>query len=176
MSCARSLPAKALLLSRKLPRFQELDLHTVIRDAHAARRHKEAFERPAAQSSSSRRVAVKSQSGKALLRKRGMHLERTFEHLLDEGGLAERPCREQKIFTKRCKITTACFHHLETVLRPFLSSRTPNQWIAGAHGFFEDLILSSRASFPPLFPPCARRDACIPVFTIPLERDARPRA
>ena len=28
--------------------------------------------------------AVKSQSGKALLRKRGMHLERSFEHVLDE--------------------------------------------------------------------------------------------
>jgi hypothetical protein len=31
--------------------------------------------------------AVKSQFGKGPLRKRGMHLERSFEHVLREGGL-----------------------------------------------------------------------------------------
>ena len=31
--------------------------------------------------------AVKSKSGKALLRKRGEHLERSFAHVLDHGGL-----------------------------------------------------------------------------------------
>ena len=55
------------------------------------------FERAAAQSSASAACAVKSQSGKALLRKRGTHLERSFEHLLDEGGLPERPSRKRKI-------------------------------------------------------------------------------
>ena len=41
--------------------------------------------------------AVKSQSGKALLRKRGMHLERGFEHILDQGGLRRATLKEQRI-------------------------------------------------------------------------------
>ena len=40
--------------------------------------------------------AVKSQFGKGLLRKRGMHLERSFEHVLREGGLRRAMLQNRK--------------------------------------------------------------------------------
>jgi Transposase DDE domain len=54
--------------------------------------------------------AVKSQSGKALLRKRGMHLERSFEHILDQGGLRRATLKGIENLTKRYKIAAACFN------------------------------------------------------------------
>ena len=71
--------------------MEEFDIRTVIRDVHAPRRRKEGLTAPLRKALHRAASAVKSQSGKALLRKRGMHLERSFEHVLDEGGLRRAP-------------------------------------------------------------------------------------
>jgi hypothetical protein len=44
------------------------------------------------------------------LRKRGMHLERSFEHVLDEGGLRRATLKGTVNLTKRYKIAAACFN------------------------------------------------------------------
>ena len=75
--------------------------------------------------------AVKSQSGKALLRKRGMHLERSFEHVLDEGGLRRATLKGTENLTKRYKIAAACFN-LSLLMRSLLGVGTRKQWMAGA--------------------------------------------
>ena len=94
----RSLTAdKGYFAIEEIAQIQEFDIRTVIGDAHAARRLKEAFSAPLRKALHRAACAVKSQSGKALLRKRGMHLERSFEHLLDEGGLRRATLQEQKI-------------------------------------------------------------------------------
>jgi hypothetical protein len=66
--------------------------------------------------------AVKSQSSKALLRQRGMHLERSFEHVLDEGGMRRATLQGKENLTKQHKIAAACFN---------LGVGTPNTWMAG---------------------------------------------
>jgi hypothetical protein len=52
---------------------------------HAAGRRKEALAAPLRKALHRAACAVKSQSGQALLRQRDMRLERSFEHVLDEG-------------------------------------------------------------------------------------------
>lgn len=53
------------------------------------------------QTLSSAKRAVKSKSGKALLRKRGEHLERSFVHVLDHGGLRRATLRGVENLTRR---------------------------------------------------------------------------
>ena len=82
---------------------------------------------------------MKSQSGKALLRKRGMHLERSFEHVLDEGGLRRATLRGTANLTKRHKIAATCFN-LSLLMRTLLGVGTPKQWMAGACDSFQAFI------------------------------------
>ena len=84
--------------------LQEFDIRTVIGDANSCPALKGRLGRPAAKSSSSCRLAVKRQSVRALLRKRGMHLERSFEHVLDEGGMRRATLQGTENHIRRHKI------------------------------------------------------------------------
>ena len=114
-------------------------MRTVIGDANATRRRKEALSAPLRQALHRAARAVKSQSGKALLRKRGMHLERGFEHILDQGGLRRATLKGTENLTKRYKIAAACFN-LSLFMRYLLGVGTPKQWMAGAYSSLEALI------------------------------------
>ncbi len=110
------------------------------RDANAARRRKERLAAPLRKALHRAACAVKSQSGKALLRKRGMHLERSFEHVLDEGGMRRATLQGTENLTKRHKIAAACFN-LSLLLRTLLGVGTPKQWMAGAYSLLKALIV-----------------------------------
>lgn len=62
-------------------------IRTVMGDPHAPRRNPDKQCKMTKQVLRKARRAVDSKSGKALLRKRGEHLERSFAHVLDHGGL-----------------------------------------------------------------------------------------
>ena len=128
----RSLTAdKGYFALEEIAQIQEFDIRTVIGDAHAARRRKQGLVAPLRKALHRAASAVKSQSGKALLRKRGMHLERSFEHVLDEGGLRRAALRGTANLTKRHKIAATCFN-LSLLMRTLLGVGTPKQWMAGA--------------------------------------------
>ena len=169
----RSLTAdKGYFAIEEIAQIQEFDIRTVIGDAHSARRRKAALSAPLRKALHRAACAVKSQSGKALLRKRGMHLERSFEHLLDEGGLRRATLQGTENLTKRYKIAAACFN-LSLLMRTLLGVGTPKQWMAGAHSLLVDLIAYLRgASFAAFFPPCARSKTFIIVFSIPFRMPA----
>ncbi len=152
----RSLTAdKGYFAIEEIAQIQEFDIRTVIGDAHSARRRKAALSAPLRKALHRAACAVKSQSGKALLRKRGMHLERSFEHLLDEGGLRRATLQGTENLTKRYKFAAACFN-LSLLMRTLLGVGTPKQWMAGAHSLLVDLIAylrgASFAAFSPLRP------------------------
>jgi transposase len=136
----RSLTAdKGYFAIEEIAQIQEFDIRTVIGDANSARRRKEGLA-PALRKALHRAAcAVKSQSGKALLRKRGMHLERGFEHVLDEGGLRRATLQGTENLTKRYKIAAACFN-LSLLMRTLLGVGTPKQWMAGAYALLEAVI------------------------------------
>jgi len=76
------------------------------------------------------KAEVKSQEGKALLRRRGMYVERSFAHVLDSGGQRRTTLRGNKNLIKRHLIATACFN-LSLLMRKLFGFGTPKQLIAG---------------------------------------------
>jgi transposase len=136
----RSLTAdKNYFAIEEIARIQELNIRTVMGDPNAARRRKEALDARLRKALHRAACAVKSQSGKALLRKRGMHLERSFAHVLDEGGLRRATLKGTDNLAKRHKIAAACFN-LSLLMRTLLGVGTPKQWMAGASPLLKALV------------------------------------
>ena len=136
----RSLTAdKGYFAIEEIAQIQEFDIRTVIGDANAAQHRKEGLAAPLRKALHRAACAVKSHSGKALLRQRGMHLERSFEHVLDEGGLRRATLQGTENLTKRHKIAAACFN-LSLLMRTLLGVGTPKQWMAGVYNLLQALI------------------------------------
>jgi len=85
------------------------------------------------------RRSVKSQSGKELLRRRGMHIERSFAHILDCGGMRRTTLRGWENLNKRFKLAAA-FYNLSQLMRQLFGFGTPKQLAAalerGKRGLF----------------------------------------
>ena len=85
------------------------------------------------------RRSVKSKSGKALLRRRGMHLERSFAHILDCGGMRRATLRGWENLNKRYKLAAA-FYNLSQLMRKLVGFGTPKQLAAHGRLLFRPLI------------------------------------
>ena len=75
--------------------------------------------------------SVHSKSGKDLLRRRGMHIERSFAHLLDAGGARRTTLCGLINLNKRFKLAAATYN-LSQLMRKLHGIGTPKQWAAGA--------------------------------------------
>ena len=120
------------------------------------------FERPTAPSSSSCCPCRQEPVCKALLRKRGMHLERGFEHILDQGGLRRATLKGTENLTKRYKIAAACFN-LSLLMRTLLELGPQNNGWQGPIAHLRPLLLTFTGvlSFRAL---CVRTTTFILVF------------
>ena len=67
--------------------------------------------------------------GRKLLRKRGQHIERSFAHVLDAGGMRRATLRGLENLNKRHQIAAACYN-LSQLLRRLYGIGTPKQWAA----------------------------------------------
>jgi transposase len=114
----------------QIDQMHSLGIRTVIADPHAHRRRKDL---PASARTTLRRAraATRSESGKALLRKRDEHLERGFAHVLDHGGLRRATLRGRENLTKRHMVAALSFN-LSLLLRGLFGIGTPKQWLAGS--------------------------------------------
>ena len=98
--------------NRRLDKLDESEQHTV----KAAKR------------------SAESQYGQKLLRRRGMHLERAFAHILDCGGMRRATLRGRQNLNKRFKLAAA-FYNLSQLMRKLFGIGTPKQCEAmGAGG------------------------------------------
>ena len=78
--------------------------------------------------------STESQYGQKLLRRRGMHLERAFAHILDCGGMRRATLRGRQNLNKRFKLAAA-FYNLSQLMRNLFGIGTPKQCEAmGAGG------------------------------------------
>ena len=84
------------------------------------------------------RRSVKSKSGKELLRRRGMHIERSFAHILDCGGMRRATLRGWENLNKRYKLA-ATFYNLSQLMRKLFGFGTPKQLAALSRLFFAQL-------------------------------------
>ena len=81
------------------------------------------------------RRSVTSKSGKDLLRRRGMHIERSFAHILDCGGMRRATLRGWENLNKRYKLAAA-FYNLSQLMRKLFGFGTPKQLAALARRFY----------------------------------------
>jgi transposase len=89
------------------------------------------------------RRSVKSKSGKGLLRRRGMHIERSFAHILDCGGMRRATLRGWENLSKRYKLAAA-FYNLSQLMRKLFGFGTPKQLAAFGRPLFCRLTLLLR--------------------------------
>ncbi len=117
----------------ELDSIQEAGIKTIISDPLSNRRldKLDLGQRTAVRRA---RRAVRSAYGKRLLRRRGMHIERSFAHMLDCGGMRRATLRGQLNMDKRYKITAAAYN-LSQLMRHLFGIGTPKQaaaWVATA--------------------------------------------
>jgi transposase len=143
----------------EIGRLQELSLKTVISDPRRAQRRFDKLSSRERQSLARAQRSVSAKYGRALLRKRGQHIERSFAHVLDAGGMRRATLRGLENLNKRHQIAAACYN-LSQLLRRLYGIGTPKQWRA----FLPHLLASALAlafhcwcklltwlkSFPPL--------------------------
>ena len=112
----------------ELQALQQEDIRTVIADPIDNRRldKLEPDQKKVVQAA---RRSVKSTSGKNLLRRRGMHIERSFAHILDCGGMRRTTLRGWKNLNKRFKLAAA-FYNLSQLMRKLFGFGTPKQLAA----------------------------------------------
>jgi len=88
--------------------------------------------------------STRSQYGKALLSKRGQHIERAFAHILDCGGMRRATLRGLQNLQKRFKLAAA-FYNLSQLMRKLCGVGTPKQCAAMGRGvvgaFLNGLIM-----------------------------------
>ena len=114
---------------REIGRLQELSLKTVISDPRRAQRRLDKLSCAERRILTQARRSTSSQYGRELLRKRGQHIERSFAHVLDAGGMRRTTLRGLENLNKRHQIAAACYN-LSQLLRRIHGVGTPGQWMA----------------------------------------------
>ena len=109
--------------------LHEFSIKTVIPDPHSGRRRLDRLSPPERQALGRAERSVRSKYGKRLLRKRGQHIERSFAHVLDAGGMRRATLRGLENLNKRHQIAAACYN-LSQLLRRLHGVGTPKQWLA----------------------------------------------
>src|SRR5664279_4022322 len=121
----------------ELQALQQEDIRTVIADPIDNRRldKLEPDQKKAVQAA---QRSVKSKSGKDLLRRRGMHIERSFAHILDCGGMRRTTLRGWENLNKRFKLA-ATIYNLSQLMRKLIGIGTPKQLAARGRLLFLQL-------------------------------------
>ena len=106
-------------------------IRTIMGDPHAPKRRGDKLCKIGRRTLRKARMAVQSKSGKALLRKRGEHIERSFAHVLDQGGMRRATLRGRENLSKRLT-AAALAYNLSLLMRKLFGFGTPKQWAAKA--------------------------------------------
>ena len=112
----------------EMKQLQAEGIRTVISDP-VKNRKMEKLDQEEAQVVGKAKRSACSKSGKALLRRRGMHLERSFAHILDAGGARRTTLRGLENLNKRFKVSAAIYN-LSQLMRKLFGVGTPKQLAA----------------------------------------------
>jgi transposase len=109
--------------------LQELSMKTVISDPRRAQRRFDKLSSAEQQALARARRSASSKYGKRLLSRRGQHIERSFAHVLDAGGMRRATLRGLENLNKRHQIAAASYN-LSQLMRHLHGVGTPKQWVA----------------------------------------------
>jgi transposase len=118
----------------EMKQLQAEGIRTVISDP-VKNRKLENLDKEDAQVVRNAKRSAGSESGKALLRCRGMHLERSFAHILDAGGARRTTLRGLENLNKRFKVSAAIYN-LSQLMRKLFGVGTPKQLAASGKALF----------------------------------------
>jgi len=90
---------------------------------------------------------VKSKSGKKLLRKRGEHVERSFVHVLDHGGMRRATIRGRDNLSKRHQVA-AMGYNLSIFMRKCFGIGTQSSGWRRLLPFWRGYLTESEATGP----------------------------
>ena len=122
----------------QLQALQHEQIKTVICDP-IRQRHLDKLSESERQAVQAAHRSAQSQYGQKLLRRRGMHLERAFAHILDCGGMRRATLRGRQNLNKRFKLAAA-FYNLSQLMRNLFGIGTPKQWEAMSAGGLEAVL------------------------------------
>ena len=117
----------------------ETGMRTVIGDANARRRRLDKLEPEVRAAVQRAACAVKSQSGKGLLKARGEKIERGFAHVLESGGLRRTTLRGLAKINKRYLCGIMAFN-LCLLMRKLTGYGTPKQTAAASGGLLGAIL------------------------------------
>jgi transposase len=118
----------------EMKRLQAEGIRTVISDPVKNRKLENLDKEEAEVVRKAKRSAC-SKSGKELLKRRGMHLERSFAHILDAGGARRTTLRGLENLNKRFTLSAAIYN-LSQLMRKLFGVGTPKQLAAMGKALF----------------------------------------
>ena len=129
----------------ELQKLQEQEVKTVIQD-RAANRNLNKLNSEQRKTVKNSRRSVKAKYGKAVRRKRGEFLERSFTHVLDNGDLRQSTLSGIKNIQKRNLIACMCCN-LSLLMRKIYGFGTPKQVIAAVSDLQNSILSQLEAIF-----------------------------
>jgi phosphoglycolate phosphatase-like HAD superfamily hydrolase len=99
--------------------LQKAGLKVVIAENRARRAKEEHLTKSERQALRKARRTQQSKSGRRLMRMRGQHIERTFAHILDCGGMRKATLRGQVNLQKRYNFAAACYNFSQLLRKKF---------------------------------------------------------
>jgi transposase len=99
--------------------LQEAGLKVVIPETNAAKRKEELLTQAQRKALQKARQSHQSKSGCRLMRMRGQHIERSFAHILDCGGMRKATLRGQANLQKRYSFAAACYNLSQLLRKKF---------------------------------------------------------
>jgi hypothetical protein len=147
--------------------LQEAGFKVVIPDTNAAKRKEELLSEEQRKALHKAHQSHQSKSGCRLMRMRGQHIERSFAHILDCGGMRKAMLRGKENLHKRYNFAAACYNLSQLLRKKFGCGTLKMALATGWEALFSpwpDLLPLFRAAFlahrpmPGLFIP--RSAAC----------------
>lgn len=99
--------------------LQEAGFKVVIPDTNAAKRKEALLSEPQRKALHKARQSHQSKSGSRLMRMRGQHIERSFAHILDCGGMRKATLRGKVNLQKRYNFAVACYNLSQLLRKKF---------------------------------------------------------
>ena len=99
--------------------LQEAGLKVVIPDAYAAKRKEELLTKAERQALRKAHQSHQSKTGRQLMRRRGQHIERSFAHILDCGGMRKATLRGRVNLQKRHSFAATCYNLSQLLRKKF---------------------------------------------------------
>jgi len=99
--------------------LQEAGLKVVIPDTNAAKRKEELLTESQRKALHKARQSHQSKSGCRLMRMRGQHIERSFAHILDCGGMRKATLRGKVNLQKRYNFASTCYNLSQLLRKKF---------------------------------------------------------